>query len=139
MATYNEVINSWSPEDWQVFGAGGGYVDNTGNLVKSVTPQDILSKSGTSAYTEYASSPGMFGINQGKWNNMGQLAGLAGSALNVYDQLWGTSGKLKKEQLGLLKEQRAANQESLANKREFKNMFSNAGKGLAASTTSTSL
>lgn len=87
------------------------------------------------SYLEYMNSPGMFGMNQGKWNNMGQLSGLAGSGLNLYDQLWGTGGQLRKEQLGMLKEQRAANQEALANKREFKNMFSNAGSGLASKGT----
>ena len=46
--------------------------------------------------------------------------------------MFGNKAKLFKEQLGMLKEQRAANQEMLANKRKFNETWSNASNGLAS-------
>ncbi len=82
---------------------------------------------------DYANSTGLGGLTQGTWNNLGQAAGLAGSAYNLYDQTLGNSADLYKEKIGMLREQRAANQEALANHRAFNNVWNNAGKGLAAS------
>ena len=76
---------------------------------------------------------GLFGITNQNWNNLGQAAGLAGTAYGLYDALAGNKSKLFKEQIGLLKDQRAANQEMLANKRKFNDTWSNASNGLAAS------
>lgn len=83
-------------------------------------------------YTEYMGTKGLFGLENGTWNNMGQAAGLAGSAYNLYDQTLGNSADLFKEKIGMLKEQRAANQEALANHRAFNSVWNNAGNGLAA-------
>ena len=83
-------------------------------------------------YLDYSNSPGLFGISQGNWNNLGQAAGLAGTAYGLYDALAGNKSKLFKEQIGMLKEQRAANQEMLANKRKFNETWANASNGLAA-------
>ena len=84
-------------------------------------------------YLDYSNSPGLLGISQGNWQNIGQAAGLAGTAYGLYDALAGNKSKLFKEQIGLLKDQRAANQEMLANKRKFNDTWSNASNGLAAS------
>lgn len=81
----------------------------------------------------YLNKEGLFGITNQNWNNLGQAAGLAGSAYGLYDALAGNKSKLFKEQVGLLKDQRAANQEMLDNKRKFNDTWSNASNGLAAS------
>lgn len=81
----------------------------------------------------YLNKEGLFGITNQNWNNLGQAAGLAGSAYGLYDALAGNKSKLFKEQIGLLKDQRAANQEMLDNKRKFNDTWSNASNGLAAS------
>ena len=81
----------------------------------------------------YLDKEGLFGITNQNWNNLGQATGLAGTAYGLYDALAGNKSKLFKEQIGLLKDQRAANQEMLANKRKFNDTWSNASNGLAAS------
>lgn len=85
------------------------------------------------AYIDYSNSPGLLGFSQGQWNNFGQAAGLAGTGYGLYDSIWGNKAKLFKEQLGMLKEQRAANQEMLANKRKFNETWANSSNGLASS------
>lgn len=85
------------------------------------------------AYIDYSNSPGLLGFSQGQWNNFGQATGLAGTAYGLYDSIWGNKSKLFKEQLGMLKEQRAANQEMLANKRKFNETWANSSNSLAAS------
>ena len=100
-------------------------------LSKKIPGTDIGMTGNT--YLDYSNSPGLLGISQGNWQNIGQTAGLAGTAYGLYDALAGNKSKLFKEQLGLLKDQRAANQEMLANKRKFNDTWSNASNGLAAS------
>ena len=84
----------------------------------------------------YLNKEGLFGLTNNKWNNLGQAAGLAGTAYGLYDALAGNKADLYKQQIGMLKDQRAANQEMLANKRKFNDTWSNASNGLAASYTS---
>ena len=100
-------------------------------LSKKIPGTDIDMTGNT--YLDYSNSPGLLGISQGNWQNIGQAAGLAGTAYGLYDALAGNKSKLFKEQLGLLKDQRAANQEMLDNKRKFNDTWSNASNGLAAS------
>ena len=80
----------------------------------------------------YLDKEGMFGLTNNQWGNLGQMSGLAGTAYELYDSMFGNKAKLFKEQLGMLKEQRAANQEMLANKRKFNETWSNASNGLAS-------
>lgn len=87
----------------------------------------------TNPMDAYLDKEGLFGITNQNWNNLGQAAGLAGTAYGLYDALAGNKSKLFKEQIGLLKDQRAANQEMLDNKRKFNDTWSNASNGLAAS------
>lgn len=100
-------------------------------LSKKIPGTDIGMTGNT--YLDYSNSPGLLGISQGNWQNIGQVAGLAGTTYGLYDALAGNKSKLFKEQLGMLKDQRAANQEMLANKRKFNDTWSNASNGLAAS------
>lgn len=87
----------------------------------------------TNPMDAYLDKEGLFGITNQNWNNLGQAAGLAGTAYGLYDALAGNKSKLFKEQIGMLKAQRAANQEMLDNKRKFNDTWSNASNGLAAS------
>ena len=92
-----------------------------------------------SPMAELNNQEGLFGLTNGYWNNLGQAAGLAGTTYGLYDSLLGNKANLFKEQMGMLKDQRASNAETMANRRKFKENigggFSNAfGGGLAAST-----
>ena len=87
---------------------------------------------------DYANSPGLGGFTHGQWNNASQAAGLAGGMYNMYDNLFGNKADLYKEQIGNLKDQRAYNAKTIANKEKFKENigsgFSGAfSNGLAAS------
>ena len=87
---------------------------------------------------DYANSPGLGGLTQGTWNNLGQGAGLAGGMYNMYDSMFGNKADLYKEQIGNLKDQRAYNAQTIANQKKFKENigsgFSGAfSNGLAAS------
>ena len=77
---------------------------------------------------DYANSAGLGGLTQGTWNNLGQAAGLAGSAYNMYDSLFGNKADLYKQQIGNLKDQRAYNAQAIADKKQFK---SNIGSGFS--------
>lgn len=73
--------------------------------------------------------------------SLGDYVSLAGTAGSLYSNFLGDGKKLARlqldhlnEQVGMLKEQRAANQEALQNKRTFNSTWANASnKGLAAS------
>lgn len=77
---------------------------------------------------DYSNAPGMFGLSNGTWNNIGQISGLAGAGYNIYDGLFGNKSKLFKEQIGGLKDQRAHNNQLIADRKQFK---SNIGSGLS--------
>ena len=87
---YNSAINQWSPEQWQQFGASGGVIDGNNNLVGGSMDNPM---------TSYLNTSGLGGITQGNWNNMGQAAGLAGTAYGLYDSLFGQSAKKNKLQM----------------------------------------
>lgn len=107
------------------------YYDVLGNLIDPAT--GTTTNTASNSMDTYLNKEGLFGITNQNWNNLGQAAGLAGTAYGLYDALAGNKSKLFKEQIGMLKEQRAANQESLANKRKFNETWANASNGLAAS------
>ena len=77
---------------------------------------------------DYNNAEGLFGFTNGTWNNLDQLADLGGVGYELYDNLLGNKGKLFKEQIGMLKDQRANNNRLIANNEKFK---SNIGSGLA--------
>lgn len=78
---------------------------------------------------DYNNQSGLFGVSNGTWNNVGQLAGLAGTAYGLYDSLLGNKSKLFKEQIGMLKDQRNYNAKMIADRDKYKG---NIGSGLAA-------
>lgn len=79
-------------------------------------------------YAAYMNEDGLFGVSHGTWDDMGKAAGIAGSAYNLYDNIWGNKADLYKEQIGNLRDQRAYNKELMANKRKYSQ---NIGSGLA--------
>lgn len=89
----------------------------------------------TNSYLEYSNAAGLGGISNGTWNNVGQATGLAGSVYNMYDGLFGNKADLYKQQIGMLKDQRASNAYQLDQKKAFNDVWNNTGqnKGLAAS------
>ena len=48
---------------------------------------------------EVNNASGLFGLTNGYWNNMGQAAGLAGTAYGLYDSILGQSAKKNKLQM----------------------------------------
>ncbi len=82
----------------------------------------------TNLMLDYNNAEGLFGISNGMWNNLGQIAGAAGAGDKLYDGLFGNTSKLFKEQLGSLKDQRKNNNQLIADRKQFK---SNMGSGLA--------
>lgn len=107
------------------------YYDVLGNLMD---PSTVGSSTNTmvNPMDTYLNSEGMFGLTNNQWGNLGQMSGLAGTAYGLYDALAGNKAKLFKEQLGMLREQRAANQEMLGNKRKFNEVWADASNGLAS-------
>ena len=77
---------------------------------------------------DYNNAEGLFGMSNGTWNNLGQMAGIAGAGYSLYDSLLGDKADLFKEQIGALKDQRANNKQLIADRKQFK---SNMGSGLA--------
>ena len=82
----------------------------------------------TNLMLDYNNAEGLFGVSNGTWNNVGQMAGVAGAGYELYDNLLGNKAKLFKEQIGSLKDQRAHNKQLIADRKQFK---SNMGSGLA--------
>ena len=76
----------------------------------------------------YNNAEGLFGLTNGTWNNMGQAAGLLGTGYGLYDSILGNKSKLFKEQMGMLKDQRAQNKKMIADRETYKQ---NIGSGLA--------
>lgn len=109
------------------------YYDVLGNLISPATGTTTTTNTTSNLMDGYLDKEGLFGITNQNWNNLGQAAGLAGTAYGLYDAIAGNKADLYKQQIGMLKEQRAANQESLANKRKFNDTWANASNGLAAS------
>ena len=77
---------------------------------------------------DYNNAEGLFGFTNGTWNNLGQATGLAGAGYGLYDSMFGNKSKLFKEQMGMLKDQRAQNKKMIADRETYKQ---NIGSGLA--------
>ena len=86
------------------------------------------SSSSTNPMLGYNNAEGLFGLTNGTWNNMGQAAGLLGTGYGLYDSILGNKSKLFKEQMGMLKDQRAQNKKMIADRETYKQ---NIGSGLA--------
>ena len=133
------TLNNTTQKDW-LAGMGitpeiySGYGDDVklaiGDSYKNVGLGSI-GPSGTGNPTlDYSNAEGMFGLTNGTWNNLGQISGLAGAGYKLYDGLYGNTSKLFKEQIGSLKDQRANNNQLIADRKQFK---SNIGSGLSGS------
>ena len=133
------TLNNTTQKDW-LAGMGitpeiySGYDDNVklaiGDSYKNVGLGSIGPSSTGNSLLDYSNEEGMFGLTNGAWNNLGQIAGLAGAGYNIYDGLFGNKSKLFKEQIGSLKDQRAHNNQLIADRKQFK---SNIGSGLSGS------
>ena len=131
------TLNNTTQKDW-LSGMGitpeiySGYGDDVklaiGDSYKNVGLGSIGPSSTGNTLLDYSNSEGMFGLSSGTWNSMGQMAGLAGAGYNIYDGLFGNKSKLFKEQIGSLKDQRANNNQLIADRKQFK---SNIGSGLS--------
>ena len=133
------TLNNTTQKDWladmgitpEIY---SGYDDNVklaiGDSYRNVGLGNINPSSTGNQLLDYSNQEGMFGLNNGTWNNLGQIAGLAGAGYNIYDGLFGNKSKLFKEQIGSLKDQRAHNNQLIADRKQFK---SNIGSGLSGS------
>ena len=133
------TLNNTTQKDW-LAGMGitpeiySGYDDNVklaiGDSYRNVGLGNINPSSTGNLTLDYSNAEGMFGLTNGTWNNLGQIAGVAGAGYNIYDGLFGNKSKLFKEQIGSLKDQRAHNNQLIADRKQFK---SNIGSGLSGS------
>lgn len=97
-------------------------------------------------YTEYGNTEGLFGLTNNTWNNLGQAAGLAGTAYSLYDNILGNKAEMYKLQKSAMKQNMANIAEDRANHQKFVGNFGGAfntafkpaaaNSGLAASATS---
>ena len=90
--------------------------------------ENNTSSGSTNPMLGYNNAEGLFGLTNGTWNNMGQAAGLLGTGYGLYDSILGNKSKLFKEQMGMLKDQRAQNKKMIADRETYKQ---NIGSGLA--------
>ena len=134
----SEILKNTTQKDWlasmgitpEIY---SGYSDDVKLAIGDSYRNVGLGSIGQSSTTgnlglEYSNAPGLFGISNGSWNNIGQISGLVGSGYKLYDGLLGNSSKLFKEQIGSLKDQRANNNQLIADRKQFK---SNIGSGLS--------
>lgn len=112
----------------------------SGDTIETIKEGKIPNNYGLTgnSYIDYSNAPGMFGLNNGQWNNLGQLSGLAGTAFNVYDNLWGNKADMYKTQMAAMKQNMANIAEDRANRKAFVGNFGSGvnsalGGGLAAS------
>ena len=132
--TYDKALAKWTPERWQQFGSSGGVIDGNNNLVGG----DMMS---TNPWLEVNNQEGLFGLTNGYWNNMGQAAGLAGTAYGLYDSMFGNTAEKNKLQMQGLRQNidfaKKANDSHYAFTdkigKGFEGAFSGGNTGLAAS------
>ena len=105
---YGTALKTYTPEQWQSFGARGGTIGEDMNLIDT------------------NDSSGIFGLGSLTGSQLGGYAQLGGFALGAYDDLLGIGGKTKKQQLAnmkkssvLLDQQIANNTQSMADKKAF--------------------
>ena len=133
------TLNNTTQKDWladmgitpEIY---SGYDDNVklaiGDSYRNVGLGNIGPSSTGNLTLDHSNAEGMFGLTNGTWNNLGQIAGVAGAGYNIYDGLFGNKSKLFKEQIGSLKDQRAHNNQLIADRKQFK---SNIGSGISGS------
>lgn len=60
---------------------------------------NLVSAAPVNPLTEVNNQAGLFGLTNGYWNNMGQAAGLAGTAYGLYDSMFGNTAEKNKLQM----------------------------------------
>lgn len=88
---------------------------------KTIPGSDSILNEGS--YYRYMKEPGLFGLENGTWNNLGQAAGLAGTVYGLYDGLLGDKHDMFKTQMKALKQNMANIAEDRAAHRTFQNNF----------------
>ena len=78
---YSSVINKWTPEQWQNFGAQGGYINENGNLVF-----------GTKNLTLGAETPGIWDkttnfLGSDAMKGVGTVAGMGLGLANIFNSM----------------------------------------------------
>ena len=133
------TLNNTTQKDWlagmgitpEIYSGYGYDVKlSIGDSYRNVGLGSISPSSTGNPTLDYSNAEGMFGLTNGTWNNLGQISGLAGAGYKLYDGLVGNTSKLFKEQIGSLKDQRANNNQLIADRKQFK---SNIGSGLSGS------
>lgn len=92
---------------------------------------------------EYDNQDALFGMTTNKvLEDVSKVMPITGLAEKLGSNLFGSAAKtnklnrnIMKENLGMLQDQRAANQEMLANKRKFNDTWAGASNGLASRAT----
>jgi hypothetical protein len=104
---YGTALKTYTPEQWQSFGARGGTIGEDMNL-----------------YDPNESS--IFGLGNISGSQLGGYTQLGGLAYEIGDDLLGTGGKARKQALQnakkqstLLSQQIASNEQSMADKKAF--------------------
>lgn len=88
-------------------------------------------------YTLNNNQVGLFGLTNGYWNNIGQAAGLAGTAYNLYDNMLGNKAQMYKLQKSAMQQNMANIAEDRAAHKAFQGNIGSGfnqamGSGLAA-------
>ena len=123
--------NAWK----DVYGSTGTLDD-----YKKYNPNDVMPGS-NNPLLEVNNQAGLFGLTNGYWNNMGQAAGLAGTAYGLYDSMFGNTAEKNKLQMQGLRQNidfaKKANDSHYAFTdkigKGFEGAFSGGNTGLAAS------
>lgn len=133
------TLNNTTQKDWlasmgitpEIY---SGYSDDVklaiGDSYRNVGLGSINPSSTGNQLLDYSNAEGLFGLTNGTWDDLGQLSGLIGTGEKLYSNLIGNNAKLFKEQIGSLKDQRAHNNQLIADRKQFK---SNIGSGLSGS------
>ena len=125
----------WTPEQWQKFGASGGTVGNSGQLLLGDNSLNPLTGEVTNIKPIGSDTGGLFGLSGNQWGTLANVGGLAMKAMALPLQT-----DYFKTQIELAKQQRASNQQAMADKKAFNANWANAsnsvmGSGLANRST----
>lgn len=106
---YSTAIKTWTPEQWQSFGVGGGSIGDNGDLISS----------------DSGSMFGGFGDYLGK-QRLGDITSTVGLGLGSFNDLFGTGAKQNKQALEnakksgtLLSQQIESNKQSIEDRKAF--------------------
>ena len=134
MAAYNMGYNAgiggyntdfWTPEQWKQFGASGGTVDNSGQLLLGDNSLNPLTGTLTSIKPIGLDTGGLFGFSDSQLGTLTNLGGLAMKAMALPSQM-----DYFKTQTGLAEQQLKSNQQAMADRKTFNQNWANASNSL---------